>query len=66
MKTYCSGCKNHADNAYSKRLIIMANKEIKGETRYANCMPIKSLFDKIRNKSEQDTIVSDFSIELTL
>ena len=44
----------------------MANKEIKGETRCANCMPIKSLFDKIRNKSEQDTIVSDFSIELTL
>ena len=29
MLTYCLGCKKHTDNTCPKKLIMMANKEIK-------------------------------------
>ena len=51
MQIYCSGCKKHTDNIYPKKL-IMANKEIKENSRCADCMAIKSFFYKIKHKSE--------------
>ena len=59
---YCSGCKKHTDNIYPKKL-IMANKEIKGNSRCADCMTIKSFFDKIKHKSELQIIASQFLID---
>ena len=63
--TYCPGCKNHADNICLKKL-IMANKEIKGKSRYADCMANKSFFDKIKHKSERDIVASQFLINWIL
>ena len=40
----------------------MANKEIKGKSRYADCMANKSFFDKIKHKSERDIVASEFLI----
>ena len=41
----------------------MANKEIKGNSRCADCMTIKSFFDKIKHKSELQIIASQFLID---
>ena len=54
-------CNKSTDNVCPKTLIV-TNKEIKGKSRCADCMPIKSFFDKVNDKSEQDNIVSQFLI----
>ena len=62
MLNYCSGCKKHTDNICPKKLIMMGNKKIKGKSRCAICMAIKSFSDKIKHKSELEIIISQFLI----
>ena len=50
MQTYCSNCKKHTDNICPKK-VIMTNKEIKGKSRWVDCMANKSLFHKKKSKS---------------
>ena len=52
MQTFCSGCKKYTDNICPKELIMMTNKEIKGNSIYADCMANKSFPNKIKNQSE--------------
>ena len=50
----------------SKKKIMMTNKKIKGKSRCDDCMANKSFSDKIKHKSEQEIIVSQFLIDWTL
>ena len=59
MQTYCSGCKNHADNICSTKIIMMANIEVKG---CAICMTNKLYSDKTNHKTELEIIMSQFLI----
>ena len=58
MLTYCSNCKKHTDNIYPKKLIMITNKEVKGKSRFTDCMANKSFSNKIKYKSELEIIVS--------
>ena len=40
----------------------MTNKEVKGKSKYSDCMASKSLFHKKESKCEWDIIVSRFLI----
>ena len=51
MQIYCSECKKHTDNVYPKKLVMMTNKVIKGTSKCADCMAIKSFSDKLKHKS---------------
>ena len=42
---------------------MMRNKDIKGKSRCADCMANKLFSDKIKHKSELETIVSQFLID---
>ena len=42
---------------------MMINTKIKGISRYADCLVIKLFVDKIKNKYELETIVSQFLID---
>ena len=44
----------------------MTNKEIKGKSRCADCVANKSLFDKMKLKSEPDIIAYQFLINCIL
>ena len=46
MQIYCSRCKKFTDNACPKKLVIITNKKIKGKSRCADCMAIRSFSDK--------------------
>ena len=63
MWTYCSGYKKHTDDIFSKKLIMMTNKKIKEKSRCAICMADKSFYDKIKQKSKLEIIVSQFLID---
>ena len=63
MLSYRSGCKKCNDNICPKKVIMMRNKDIKGKSRCADCMANKSFSDKIKHKSELETIVSQFLID---
>ena len=41
----------------------MTNREIKGKSRYADCMANKSFSDKIKDQNELGIIMSHFSID---
>ena len=65
MRIYCLGRKKHTDNVMimSKKLVMIINKKIKGKSRCADCMAIKSFYDKIKYRSELEIIVSRFLID---
>ena len=46
----------------SKKLVMMTNINIKGTSRYAKCLAIYTIFDKITNKYELE-IVFQFLID---
>ena len=58
MLTYCSDCKKHTDNICPKKLIMITNKEVKGKSRFTDCMANKSFSNNIKHKSELGIIVS--------
>ena len=43
-----------------KKLIMMSNIKIKGISRCADCLALKSFVDKIKEKDELEVIVSQF------
>ena len=45
----------------SKKLVMIANKKLKGKSRCADCMAIKWFFDKIKHRGELEIIVSIFN-----
>ena len=57
---YCSKCKNHIDGVCPKKLVMMTNISIKGTSRCAECLGLKSFSDKITDKYELETIVTQF------
>ena len=42
---------------------MLTNKKLKGKSRRADCMAIRSLFDKIKDKNEVEVVVSQFLID---
>ena len=63
MKIYCARCKKHTNNAYKKKLVMLTNKKLKGKSRRVDCMAIRSLFDKIKDKDEVEVVVSQCLID---
>ena len=57
---YCSKFKKHTDGVCPNKLVMMANINIKGTARGAECLAIKSFSDKITDKYELETIVTQF------
>ena len=49
-----------------KKLVMMTNKEIKGKSRCADCMAIKSFSYKLKHKSELEIFASQFLIDWIL
>ena len=62
MQTYCLHVKN-ALIIYVQKIVLMENKEIKGKSRCADCMTIKSFADKLKDKSELEIFSSQFLID---
>ena len=60
---YCSRCKKHTDGVCPKKLVMITNIKIKGTSRCAECLAIKLFSDKITDKYELETIVSQFLID---
>ena len=48
MQIYCSRCKKYTDNACPEKLVMITNKKIKGKSRCAGCMAIRSFLIKWR------------------
>ena len=46
-----------------KKIIMKTNIRIKGVSRYADCLPVKSFVDKIRDKDELEVIATQFLID---
>ena len=46
-----------------KKLVMLPNKKLKGKSRCADCMAIRTFFDKIKDKYELESIVSQFLID---
>ena len=63
---YCSQCKKHTDEACTKKLIMRTNIKIKRVSRCADCLAIKSVVDKIKDKYELETIVAQFLLDRML
>ena len=66
MMTYCSKCEKHTYNICPKKLIMIKNIKIEGISRCANCLVMKSFFDKINKmkvKDELEVIVTQTSYE---
>ena len=57
---YSSKCKKHTDGVCPKKVVMMTNINIKGTSRCADCLAIKSFSDKIRDKYELETMISKF------
>ena len=55
---YCSKCKKYTDGICPKKLVMITNISIKRTSRCAECLAIKSFFDKINDKGELETIVA--------
>ena len=62
MLSYCSKCEKHTYNVCPKKLAMMTIIKIKGVSRCADCLAIKSFFDKIKDKDELEVAVSQFLI----
>ena len=56
MQIYCSRCKKYTDNTCPEKQVMITNKKIKGKTRCAGCMTIRSFFDKVENKYGLQTV----------
>ena len=63
MLTYCSKFEKVTYNVYPKNIIMMTNIKTKGISRCADCLVIKLLVDKIKDKYVLETIVSQFLID---
>ena len=46
-----------------KKIVMITNIKIKGVSRYADCLPVKSFVDKIRDKDELEVIAAQFLID---
>ena len=46
-----------------KKIVMITNIKIKGVSRYADCLPVKSFVDKIRDKDELEVIATQFLID---
>ena len=46
-----------------KKIVMITNIKIKGVSRYADCLPVKSFVDKIRDKNELEVIATQFLID---
>ena len=57
---YCSKCKKNADGVCPKELVMITNISIKGTSRWAECLAIKSFSDKKKEKDELETTVTQF------
>ena len=42
---------------------MITNRKLKGKSRCANCMTIKSFLDKIRSKGELEIFLAQFLID---
>ena len=60
---YCLKCKKHTDGVCPKKLVMMTNISIKGTSRCAECLDIKSFSNKMKDRDEQEIIVSQFLID---
>ena len=63
---YCSVCGKHNDNVCPRKLIMMTNIKINGTSGWADSLAPKSFFDKIKEKDEVETIVTQFLIDWIL
>ena len=63
MQIYCSRCKKHTDNACPRKLVMLMKKKLKEKSRCADCMAIRSFFDKMRDKYELQIIASQVLID---
>ena len=63
---YCSKYKKHTNEACPKKLIFIKNIKIKGVSRCADCLDIRSFVDKIKNKDELEVIVTQFLLDWIL
>ena len=63
MLTYCSKCEKVTYNICPKKLIMMTNIKIKGISKSADCLAIKSFVDNIKEKDELQVVVSQFLID---
>ena len=43
--------------------MMIANIKIKGVSRSADCLAIKSFVDKIKDKDELETIITQFTLD---
>ena len=57
---YCSKFKKHTDGVCPNKLVMTTNINIKGTARGTECLAIKSFSDKITDKYELETIVTQF------
>ena len=57
---YSSKCKKHTDGVCPNKVVMMTNINIKGTSRCADCLAIKSFSDKITDKYELETMISKF------
>ena len=60
MQIYCSRYKKFTDNPCPKKLVIITNKKIKGKSRCADCMAIRSFSDK---KNGIEAVLFQFFID---
>ena len=63
MLTYCLKCKKVNYNKCPKKLIMMTNIKIKGTSRCANGLAIKSFVDKVKENDELEVTASQFLID---
>ena len=63
MLTYCSKFEKVTYNICPKKLIMMTNIKIKGISKSADCLAIKSFVDNIKEKDELQVAVSQFLID---
>ena len=63
MLTCCSKCEKVTYNVCPKKLIMTTNIKIKGISKSADCLAIKSFVDKIKEKDELEVVASQFLID---
>ena len=63
MQSYCLKSEKHTDKVCPKQLILMTNMKIKGISICADCLPIKSFSEEIKDKDELEVIVCQFLID---
>ena len=63
MLTSCSKCEKYTYNVCPRNLVMMTNIIIKGISRCADCLAIKSFFDKMKDKDQLEVVASQFLID---